>query len=156
MGHPVFFDVVLVFGVCHVVGCFGVGDCVGCVGEGSFVFHFAGGLDEGSEGGAGEGASDADSLDSCGGELFDGICRALKAHQDVDGFGDCVTHFADGFETGESGGVEDVGAGLGEGLQTSDGVVEVGAVVKEVFGSCRQKELATDGRLRRRRNSFNG
>jgi hypothetical protein len=47
---------------------------------------------------------------------------ALQAHEDVDGLGDGATDLADGFEAGESGCVEDVGTGLGEGLQAAYGV----------------------------------
>ena len=78
-----------------------MGDGFGCEGEGSFFFYFACGSDEGSEGGSGEGASYADSFDSGGCEVFDGEACALQAREDVDGFGDGGTDFADGFETGE-------------------------------------------------------
>src|SRR5438552_12781300 len=106
MGHPDFFSWVSVlcesFSVsvwrCHVAGYFGVGDGFGGEGEGSFFFYFARGSHESSEGGAGEGASYADSFDAGGCEFFDGKGCVLETHEDVDGFRDGGADLADGFE----------------------------------------------------------
>lgn len=131
----------------HILCYFGVRDCVLGVGEGSFVFDFASSAKEGTESGAGEGTSHTDAFYSGGGELLDGVGCSLKAHEDVDGFGDLPAHFADGFEAGESGCVDDVGTGFGEGLQAQDGVVEIGPAVEEVFRSCGEKKLVSVGSL---------
>lgn len=112
-----------------------MGDRFGRVGEGALFFYFAGGAVEGSKGGAGEGAPDTDSLDSGGGEFFDGEVCAVEAREDVDGFGDGAADFADGLEIGEPRRVEDICPCLGEGLQAADCVVEIRPVVKEVFGA---------------------
>ena len=140
--------------VSHVVARFGMGDGVDCVGECPFVFYFAGRSYEGAQGGAGEGASDADSPDSGCCQLFDGERCALQAHQDVDWLGDRAADLSDGFEAGESGRVEDIGACFGEGLQPTYGVVEIGATVEEVFGPCGQEEMMGLGRLCGRFDSF--
>jgi len=113
-----------------------VGDGFGGEGEGSFFFYFARGSHESSEGGAGEGASYADSFDAGGCEFFDGKGCVLETHEDVDGFRDGGADLADGFEAGESGCVEDIGTDLGEGLQAAYGVLEIGPVVEEVLGAC--------------------
>jgi hypothetical protein len=105
---------------------------------------------------SGEGASYADSFDSGGCEVFDGEGCAFEAHEDVDGFGDGGADLADGFEGGESGSVEDVGARVGEGLQAADGVVEIGAVVEEVFGACGEEELMGVGGFCCGLDSFDG
>src|SRR5580700_1080911 len=102
------------FCCCHVGRRFCMGDGFGGEGEGSFFFYFVRGADEGSEGGSGEGAAYADSFDSGSCEVFDGEGCALQACEDVDGFRNRGAYLTDCFESGESGSVEDIGAGLGE------------------------------------------
>ena len=51
----------------------------------------------------------------------------------------------DGFEVREARRIENVGACLGEGVQSADGVFEIRPVVEEVFGSCGEKKLVSLG-----------
>src|ERR1700741_4946294 len=118
----------------------------------SFVFHFAGGSQESSQGGTGESSAHADSFDSSSSQFFHGKGRALQAHDHVDGFSNGRANLSDGFEARQPWRIQNIRAGLGKGLQSPYGVVEIGAAMKEVLGSCRQLELASVSRLGRRRD----
>ena len=85
-------------------------------------------FEEGGQGQPRERAADADALDPGRGELGDREAGIGGAHHHVDRLAHRRDHGADGGEVSHAGRVEHVGAGLLEGLQAADGVVEIAAV----------------------------
>src|SRR5215831_9619232 len=109
------------------------------------LLELAGGAQEGAVGDAREHATDADALDADGAELRD---REAAAGEDVDRLRDSAANGFDRIERRQTGRIEHVGAGLLEGLEALDGVVEVLPAMQEILGARRQGE--GEGELPRR------
>ena len=109
-------------------------------GEPARVLHLARALDECRQRQSRQRAADADALDARLGELSGRERGIGGAHHDIERLAHRRGDRADRREVAQAGGVEDVGAGLVEGLQPADGVVEVDAPVQQVLRPRRQHE----------------